>query len=198
METDLVVIDGDVTEIEDAKPDLFEKGIVSTEAGLKLNPRQLEVAERYLIHFDLGRAIREIYGFDGQVVYNYVSDLKKNTKFINYVAARIEEKGLAADQVLAQIADIATSSIEDFLRDDMLEDGQAMFDLKKAKDLGKLHLIKRIRYIKGGGGGYEIEMWDRQWALETLAKWLGLLKQEEVQIDNYVINVVREESGNSG
>ena len=191
VEDALVVIDGDVVEVEDVKPDLFERGIVSTEAGLKLNPKQINVAERYLIHFDLGRAIRETYGYDGQVVYNKVSDLRKNEKFINYVAARIEEKGLAADQVLVQIADIATSSIEDFLNEDMLESGQAMFDLKKAKDLGKLHLIKRIRYLKNGGG-YEVEMWDRQWALEILAKHLNLLKQEEVKIDNYVINVVRE------
>lgn len=196
METDLVVIDGELVEVEDKKPDLFEKGVVSAQLGLRLKQKQHDTAERYLIHFDMVRAVREGYGYENQqVVYNRVHDLKSHADFVGYIAARLEEKSLAADQVLAQIADIATSSIEDFLRDDMLEDGKAMFDLRKAKELGKLHLIKKIRYIRGGpdGSGYEIEMWDRQWALELLAKHLMLLKQEEVRIDNYVINVVRED-----
>lgn len=195
METELAVIDREPAEVEDAKPDLFEKGTISARLGLRLRPKQHDTAERYLIHFDMVRAVREGYKYENQqVVYNRVHSLKADPDFVGYIAARLEEKSLAADQVLAQIADIATSSIEDFLRDDMLEDGKAMFDLRKAKELGKLHLIKKIRYIRGGpdGSGYEIEMWDRQWALELLAKHLMLLKQEEVRIDNYVINVVRE------
>jgi len=163
----------------------------------KLTPKQVRTAERYLIHFDLNRAVQEVYEYDNpvhsglypQVAYNTASRLRADEDFVTYLAARFNETSMPADRVLREFAKIAGSSIEDFMNDEMLEIGKPMFDLSKARRLGVLGCIKRIVFLDKGG--IQVELYDKLRALEDLAKHYNLLRENEVQIDNYVITIVR-------
>jgi hypothetical protein len=172
----------------------------SSELIIKLNAKQVDVAERYLTHFDLNRAVQDAYGFEEtvnqkgrypQTVYNYSSHLKKDEPWLQYVAARLNEVSMPASRVLIELARLASVNIEDFLNDEMLDANQAMFDLRKAKKLGVLGCIRRIDFLEKGG--VRVELYDKMRALENLAKHYNLLKENEVQIDNYIITVVRDE-----
>lgn len=192
---DLELEDAETDVVFDEKrPDVVvvdENDKTAARIGMRLTPKQRLYAERYLQHFDRLRAIEEVYDIgNSKSVYTMALRMDNHPTVQQYIAMRIAEKGLAANHVLARLAEIATGSLEDFLNDEMLEAGHAMVDLRKAKDLGKLHLLKRIRYLEKGG--VEIELHDQMRALELLAKHLGLLQQEEVKIDNYTITVVRE------
>ena len=171
----------------------------STELIIKLNAKQVDTAERYLTHFDLNRAIQDVYEFNEtvdqkgrypQVVYNYANRLKSNDTWLQYVAARLNEISMPANRVLIELARLASVNIEDFLNDEMLEDNQPVFDLSKAKRLGVLGCIRRIDFLEKGG--VRVELYDKMRALENLAKHYNLLKENEVHIDNYVITVVRD------
>ena len=172
----------------------------SSELIIHLSGKQVNVAERYLIHFDLNRAVQEIHQFDEtenqkgrypQMVYNYTCALKTNEKWLKYVAARLNEASMPANRVLIELARLASVNIEDFLNDEMLEANQPMFDLSKAKRLGVLGCIRRIDFLEKGG--VRVELYDKMRALENLAKHYNLLKESEVHIDNYIITVVRDD-----
>ena len=181
-----------MSEIVDIVPESSEKGTDLVELGFDLNAKMLDCAEKYLKHFDLLRAVREVWGHKGQVAYNKTSYLRRHAGFVAYLEARIRERALPADAVLAQLAMIATASFEDFLDEDYLEStGNARLDLRKAKIIGSTGAIKKIEFL--ASGGYRIELYDKLRALEDLGKHLGLLKDPETKVDNYIITVVREE-----
>ena len=172
----------------------------SSELIIHLSGKQVNVAERYLTHFDLNRAVQDVHQFDEtenqkgrypQMVYNYTCALKTNEKWLKYVAARLNEASMPANRVLIELARLASVNIEDFLNDEMLEANQPMFDLSKAKRLGVLGCIRRIDFLEKGG--VRVELYDKMRALENLAKHYNLLKENEVHIDNYIITVVRDD-----
>lgn len=119
----------------------------------------------------------------------------KDDHILAYIKARVRERALATDMVLAQYAEIATSSIEDFIT---FDEGSSVprFDLRKARELGKLHLIKRIRYVDKGpgsrGAGIEVELYSRMQALEMIGRHLGMWRESEEKVGEFVIRVVRE------
>src|ERR1700694_3089145 len=80
------------------------------------------------------------------------------------VVERVTTVAMAADDVLRQLTDYAQANIADFLTIDA--DGNAQIDLDKARTLGKLHLIKKIKTQKTGGA--EIELYDSLAALGQL------------------------------
>ncbi len=166
----------------------------------ELKPRDVAIAERYLVHFDLNRAIQDLCeyadvedqkGNYSPVVYNYSHRLRQNTTWLQFVAARLNESALSANRVLHELAKLAAFSIEDMLNDEMLDAGQPMFDLAKAKRLGVLGCIRRIEFTEKGG--VRIDTYDRMRALELLAKHFNLLKETEIKVDNYIITVVRDD-----
>lgn len=166
----------------------------------EMEPRDVAVAERYLVHYDLNRAIKEVCEYkdvEGQkgnyppVIYNQSSQLRKDATWLQFVAARLNESALSANRVLIELAKLASFSIEDMLNDEMLDAGQPMFDLAKAKRLGVMGCIRRIEFTKEGG--VRIDTYDRMRALELLAKHFNLLKENEVKVDNYIITVVRDD-----
>ena len=121
------------------------------------------------------------------------SALMNHPKIQFWISKFVEFRSLSADQVLARLADIATGSLADFI-DVFAETGQIMFNLRKAEAAGKLHLVKRLRYIKSGPGkgGVEIELHDPLRALELIGKHLGMFQDVSVKVDQYTINVIRE------
>ena len=199
---EMIEAQGDVVEHQG---DVVEHPLVpefpaSTDLIIKLNGKQVDVAERYLTHFDLNRAVQDVYGFKEtenqkgrypQVVYNYTGRLKSDETWLQYVAARLNEISMPANRVLIELARLASVNIEDFLDDEMLDADQAMFSLRKAKRLGVLGCIRHIDFLEKGG--VRVELYDKMRALENLAKHYNLLKENEVHIDNYVITVVRDD-----
>lgn len=180
-----------MSEIVEDSQESAEISLELVQTSFGLNEKQFNCAERYLQHYDLVRAVKEAYGYDGQVVYNRTNQLRNNENFVTYLAARMKDRALPADAVLAELAMLATVDITDFLNDELLEEtGQPMFDGKKAHRLGVMKAIRRIEYIPGGG--VRFELYDRLRALEIIAKHLGLLKEPETRVENYVITVVRE------
>jgi hypothetical protein len=166
----------------------------------EMKPRDVAVAERYLVHFDLNRAIKEVCEYkdvEGQkgnyppVIYTQSYKLRQNATWLQFVAARLNESALSANRVLIELAKLASFSIEDMLNDEMLDAGQPMFDLAKAKRLGVMGCIRRIEFTEKGG--VRIDTYDRMRALELLAKHFNLLQENEVKVDNYIITVVRDD-----
>lgn len=72
--------------------------------------------------------------------------------------------------MLVRLSDIASGTIGDFIQVD--DDGRTYrIDLKKARRLNKLHLIKSLKPTQHGIG---VELYDAQAALETLARYHSL------------------------
>ena len=184
----------DSNEIERFPPDSEREGLDLVEADMELSDDELTWCERYLTHFNPTRAAKEVFP-ESDHPSGKASTLKKNPHVLNYIKARVKERALVADEVLAQLAEIATSTIEDFI---VLPEGVTIpfFDLQKAKEAGKLHLIKRIKYVDKGpgsrGAGVEVELYDRMQALEMIGRHLGMWRESEERVGEFVIKVVRE------
>ena len=90
------------------------------------------------------------------------------------VAPHLRDAGLTRDFIMQYLAEIARSSIEDFVEVNK-KTGLTKFNLKKAMDQGSLRFVKRIRLRKGEVES--IELLDVHRALEVLAKLLGLFDE---------------------
>jgi len=98
------------------------------------------------------------------------------------IRTKLTEKSMKADEILQKLTEIAQGNMGDYLD---VSSMAFQIDLAKAKELGKLHLIKRVRQktttiCKDGGEDVEqnqidIELLDQLKALEMLAKYHGLL-----------------------
>ncbi len=90
------------------------------------------------------------------------------------IDARVETAAIAANEVLARVADVATSDLLNFIEVD--DKGGWKVDLKLVKRLGLGHLIKRLRKNKDGTS--EIELEARVPALIKLGDHYNLWKGE--------------------
>lgn len=108
---------------------------------------------------------------------------------------RLNSLKMSADESLVALSKIARSSIEDFV--DIApsgedENGEQLAPLplpnfEKAQQRGQLDLVKKMSWNKGR---FSFELYDKQSALNTIAKHHGLLK-DHVQIDvNLIVQVV--------
>jgi len=102
------------------------------------------------------------------------------------VKRRIAEKVMSADEVLKRMSDMARASHLPFI--EISEDGFVYFDFSHPDAKNYFHLIKKIktkRQRRTEGRGEEAEQWEDEWvevelydaqaALTTLAKYHGLL-----------------------
>jgi hypothetical protein len=71
------------------------------------------------------------------------------------IDARVETAAIAASEVLARIADVATSDLLNFI--EVNPGGDWKVDLKQVQRLGLGHLIKRLRKNKDGTSEIELE-----------------------------------------
>ncbi len=100
--------------------------------------------------------------------------LLKNPEIRAAVAARVETAAISADEVLARLADTATSDLMDFIAVD--REGDWKVNLKRIKMLGLGHLVKRLRKNKDGFSDIELE--PRTNALIKLGEHYNLFKGE--------------------
>jgi len=86
-----------------------------------------------------------------------------------------------ADEVIARLADQARGTISDFveIKDGMPKD--FFVDLEKAQRLGKMHLVKKLKY--NSSGKPEIELHDQQNALIQIGRLHGLFTDRQIVDD---------------
>jgi len=90
------------------------------------------------------------------------------------IEARVATSALAADEVLARIADVASADLLHFIELD--NNGAWKVDLRIVKRLGLGHVIKRLRKNKDGTS--EIELEARMPALLKLGEYHNVFKRE--------------------
>jgi len=134
-----------------------------------LTGKQLAFVNFYLgeANFNATEAAR-LAGYKGSYgslrVIGHENITKLNIK--QAIAARMEQIAMPANEVLVRLSEQARGSIEDLL------DVEGYFirdDLKKAKERGKLNLIKKITF-NDFGGVKSFELHDPQAALVHLGK----------------------------
>jgi len=116
------------------------------------------------------------------------------------IAAKLDEAGMASSEILARLSEIARADIGRFLR--IEPDGQVSLDLAKLKKAGRTRIIKKIkstrrttktRDAESVEERVDVELYDAQTALDTLAKVRGLYRPAAVQIGGVSEIVVRYE-----
>lgn len=149
------------------------------EAALaELPPKQRKLVTEYLrdLH-QRNAAIRAGY------TPEYASTILRNLKIQTAIQAGMALMAMPKNEVLYRLTEQARSSLDDFL------DDAGDIDLKKARDRGKLHLLKSRSVTKEGE---RIELYSAQEALQLLGKAHGLFvdRQEITGKDGAPIAVV--------
>lgn len=152
-----------------------------------LTTKQLAFVEFYLTCWNETEAARRA-GYANP--NNNAHRLMVNDGIKAAIQERLAELKMGADEVLARISDHARSSIADFVDvaapSTQLEEAESVdeahaivsgwrLNLAKAKQSGKLHLIKKL---KSSQWGPEIELHDPQTALTLIGKHHGLFVEK--------------------
>jgi hypothetical protein len=98
------------------------------------------------------------------------SNVLRSKKVKALIARRIAERALSANEVVDRIREVADGSIADMLSDD-----NGYIDLAKARERGKLHLIKEVKF---NDGDVTLKMRDADKALDQLARSLGVYEKD--------------------
>jgi hypothetical protein len=93
------------------------------------------------------------------------------------IETRVETAALAANEVLARVADLASADLTEFI--DVNSPGICKVDLKLVKQRGLGHVIRRLRIKKDGTTEIEIEA--KLPALVKLGEYYKLWKGEAEQ-----------------
>lgn len=142
----------------------------------QLTNKQRVFIEEYLICWNATEAARRAgYGGDDDTLKSIGCENLAKPYILARVRERLAESAMKADEVLARIAEIARGDMDDFVDADSLS-----LDLRKAKRRGKMHLIKKFKITTttkddAQTDTIEFELYDKQTALQTLAKHHGLL-----------------------
>lgn len=139
-----------------------------------LNPQRRLFVDHYVSCFSATRAAR---------LAGYKQPHSQGPRLLEIVGVRaaIEERmvqhHLGANETLARLSDQVRGSLEDFLGFRKTKDGLSItytVDLRKARRLGKLHLLKSWK-ASTATQGEKIELYSAQEALKTVAQVHQLL-----------------------
>jgi len=111
----------------------------------------------------------------------------KKPQISEEIKQRIEQNTMSADEALVKLKEIANASVEDIM--DIDDDGKLALNLKKAKQRGKLHLIKSIIPTSNG---LKVELHDSLKALELIGKHHALFTDNVNTDGEITFRVVRE------
>lgn len=138
--------------------------------------QQIFVLE-YLNCWNASEAARRA-GYSPKTANEQGARLLANASVASEISHEIEERQIKPAEVLLRLTEQARSDMTDFITIDPAT-GRASIDLAKVKELGKLHLVKKVKTTRQG---VEVELYDQQAALEKLGKALGVLR------DNVTVN----------
>jgi len=121
--------------------------------------RPLSYQQRMFVEFYLGESEGSATDAARRAGYRYPGvlgpRLVKRSAIRVAIDARVETAAIVANEVLARIADVATSDLLNFIAID--PGGDWKVDLKQVQRLGLGHLIKRLRKNKDGTSEIELE-----------------------------------------
>ena len=137
----------------------------------KNDNRQQAFIEHYLTCWNGSEAARRA-GYSPHTAQEQASRLLSNVIVQNSITARIAELKASAHEVLLRLASHSRGSMEDFIS------LGGNVDIERARDAGKLHLIKKfkvttITHEDSETHIQEVELYDAQTATVQLAKILG-------------------------
>jgi len=161
----------------------------------RLSEKHKKFIEEYLISWNATTAYRATYpraSYDSARVLG--SNLLANVNIQAEISARLKQRAMGADEVMARLAEQARASHAPFIRVD--DDGFVYFDFSDEEAKNHLHLIKKIKSKRQRlvhGKGEEAETWEGEWVeveLHDPQKALELIgKHHSLFID-------RDEKGN--
>ncbi|MFA5151019.1 MAG: terminase small subunit [Clostridia bacterium] len=143
-----------------------------------LSKRKIFIDE-YLKSWNATKAAKRA-GYSEKTSYSSGQRLLKNDEVQQAIQDRLSASAMSADEVIEAIGEIGRASIEDLM--DVDENGRLSFNFKRAKEQGKLHLIKSITPTPSGT---KVELHDRMRALELMGKHHKLFT-ENVQLDGEI------------
>lgn len=105
-----------------------------------------------------------------------------------HVQAMMKANGMQPEEVLSRLSDLARTTMDDAIEVD--EDGKFRISLKKAKERGRLHTVKKIK--DSPKFGIELEMTDAQAALHDLAQIHKLFPERRPDLTAVQVNLAAE------
>ena len=133
--------------------------------GKRISRKQRAFIERYLTHFNVSKAAREV-GYNDHSGYR----LMRMPQVIEAIDERFREMSMRAEEVIARLTLHARGSMADFLTFD--SHGRPSIDLTK----GNCALLRRVK--QGLHGQItDIELYDAQSALVQLGKHYELFSE---------------------
>lgn len=148
--------------------------------GKKLTYKQELFCQLYIAYHQNGtRAYIEAYGVKESTARTNASRLLTNANIKERISElykmKLEEIGVTALRVLQEKAGIAYAS-----KEDLYEMRGGELKLKKDIDIKNLRYVKKIKENTNlFGTTYEIEMFDKQKALNDLSDYLGLNQEKD-------------------
>ena len=132
-----------------------------------LTNKQRVFVEQYLICWNASEAAR-LAGYSLKTAGSIGSENLKKPEIRRAIDERLKTYQMGADEVIARLSALATADMADFLT----ASGRGMrLDLKRARELGKLQVIRK--YTKTDKGT-SIELYDAKDALVQLGRYHGL------------------------
>lgn len=131
------------------------------------------------------QAAREA-GYSIKSAGSIASELLTYPRVLNEIArlnkARFEKSDYHAMDVIRELIKIGHSSIEDIYEEVEIETGEEDFlgepvvaTVRRLRSLEKLRNVAAISSVKQGAHGIEVKFWDKNRALDTLAKHFKLM-----------------------
>lgn len=150
-----------------------------------MNDRQRIFVSEYIKCWNASEAARRA-GYNGKSDV-IGSRLLGDVSIKAIIDARLAEIKMSADEALVRLADQARVDIGDFAKYFNLD---GTFDLQKAKDDGVSHLIKKLKLTQYGT---ELELHDKDFALDKIGKAHGLFNDKTTFDGELVFRIVRDE-----
>lgn len=115
-------------------------------------------------------------GYSEKTAYSSGSRLLKKVEVSEAIAIRVKDMVMSGDEALTLLSDQARGTLDDCM--DVGEGGKLSLNFAKAKEAGKLHLIKSITPT---ANGLKVELYSSQRALELIGKAHGLFTDAKIE-----------------
>jgi phage terminase small subunit len=112
-------------------------------------------------------------GYSKKTAYSIGSENLRKPEIKAEIDKRLTDMVMSSTEVLKRLSDMARSDMSDYID---IVDGKTILNLAKAKEDGKLHLIKSIAPT---AHGLRVDLHDAQSALEKIGKYHGLFVERQ-------------------
>jgi phage terminase small subunit len=125
------------------------------------------VEEYFICNLNATEAARRA-GYSEKSIRSIASENLTKHNISQAIKTRLAEHHLSADEVIARLSALASADMADFLS---ISGRGIKLDLKRARELGKLHLVRKYNKTDKG---VSIELVDAKDALVQLGRYYGL------------------------